>query len=131
MWNIGRLDYGELSNISAKDVKGENFAKRTEKCKILGIFLDKELGNLEDHGCPKVEVLVDKKLGLLEVPYQTQDHTSLCRAKGKNFGCMDYAAFRVANFVLCLVLSLYIQEKSSSYSIFFKFHFEKLILGNR
>ena len=42
--------------------------------------MDKEGENLEDHGCPKVQDLVGENLDLLELPIQTQDHTSLCRA---------------------------------------------------
>ena len=38
-------------------VKGECFAKGTEKCKILDNLLDKELEYLEDHGCRKVQGL--------------------------------------------------------------------------
>ena len=41
-------------------VKGEHFAKGTEKCKILGILKDKEVEKLEDHGCPKFKDLVDE-----------------------------------------------------------------------
>ena len=55
------MDYSELSIILARAVKGENFAKGTEKCKILGNLLDKEVENLEDHGCPKVQDLVDEE----------------------------------------------------------------------
>ena len=35
VWNSGSLDYNELSIISHRPVKGEYFAKGTEKCKIL------------------------------------------------------------------------------------------------
>ena len=59
--NSGRLDYSELSNILPRAVKGEYFAKGTEKCKIFGNLLDKELENLEHHGCPKVKEPVDEE----------------------------------------------------------------------
>ena len=50
VWNSGRLDYSELSNILPRAEKGELFAKGTEKCKILGNLLVKGVENLEDHG---------------------------------------------------------------------------------
>ena len=60
VWNRRRLDYSELSNILPRDVTGEYFEKGTEKCKILGNLLDRDVENLEDHGCPKVQDLVDE-----------------------------------------------------------------------
>ena len=36
VWNSGRLYHSELSNILPRALKGEYFAKRTEKCKIRG-----------------------------------------------------------------------------------------------
>ena len=62
VWNSGRLDNSELSNILPKAVKGKYFAKRTEKCKILSNLLDKVVENLEDHGCPKNQHAVDEEI---------------------------------------------------------------------
>ena len=61
VWISGRLDYSELSSILPRAVKGEYFAKRTEKCKILGNLLDKGVESLQDHGCPKFQELVDEE----------------------------------------------------------------------
>ena len=61
-WNSGRLDYSELSNILSRAVKGEQFAKGTAKWKIIGNLLDKDVEDLEDHGCPKVQDLVDEEV---------------------------------------------------------------------
>ena len=60
MWKNGRLDYSELSNTLPRAVKGELLAEEIEKCKILGILLDKEMENLGDHCCRKVEDLADE-----------------------------------------------------------------------
>ena len=81
MWNDGRLDYSGLAKLFPRALKDEYVAKGTEKCKILGSLLDKELEDLEDHGYPKVQDLVDEKM--IEFPTQTQDVTSLCGARGK------------------------------------------------
>ena len=61
VWNSGRLDYIEISNMLLRAVKAEHFAKGTKICEILGNLLDKEAENLEDHGCPKVQDLVDEE----------------------------------------------------------------------
>ena len=59
MWNQERLNYSDLRDFFPKNVKGEYFAESTEKCKIIGIYLNKEVENLEDYGCPKVRELAD------------------------------------------------------------------------
>ena len=61
VWNSGRLDYSELSNILPRVVKAVYVAKRTEKCKVLGNLLNKKPENLENHGCPKSQDLVDEE----------------------------------------------------------------------
>ena len=58
MWNNGRLGYSELSNILPRIVQGEKFAKRTENFKVFGNLLDREVENLDNHVCPKVQDLV-------------------------------------------------------------------------
>ena len=52
VWSSGRLDYSELSNHFPRALKGEYFAKGTEK--IIGTLVNKEVENLEDQGCPEV-----------------------------------------------------------------------------
>ena len=64
VWNSGRLDCSEHSNILPRAVKEEHFAKGTGKCKILGNLLVKEVKNLGDHGCPKVQDHVDEEIGI-------------------------------------------------------------------
>ena len=61
MWKSDCLDNSELPNILPKDTKPEYFAKGTEKSKILGNLMDKEVENLDDHGCPKIRDLVDPR----------------------------------------------------------------------
>ena len=60
MLNRGRLDYSELPNILPRDGEGEYFAKRVENCKIFASLTDEEVENLDNHGCPKVQDLVDE-----------------------------------------------------------------------
>ena len=78
------LDNSELPNFLLKVIKAECFAIEAEKCKILGNLMDKEVVNLDDHGCPKVRDIVHRNtwrnVELLESRISTQDPTSLCRA---------------------------------------------------
>ena len=75
-WNSGRLDYSDLSNILTTAVTGEYFAKRTVKCRFFGNLLDKEVENLEDHGCRKVEDLVDEEIWICS-SYPSRHKTTL------------------------------------------------------
>ena len=87
VWNRGRLDFRELSNILPTAVKGEYFAKGTEKFKILGSLLDEDVENLEDHGCPKVQELVDKKNWIcLSYPFTHNTTLHCAERKAKLFG---------------------------------------------
>ena len=41
VWNSGVFYYNELPNVLAIDVKSENIAKRTKKCKVFGNLMEK------------------------------------------------------------------------------------------
>ena len=43
LWNSGRLDYSELTQFLPGAVKNEYFANGTDKCKVFGNLLDKEV----------------------------------------------------------------------------------------
>ena len=53
--NSGSLDYNELQNVLPKSLRAEYFAKAKEKCKRLSNLMDKEVENLDDHGCLKIQ----------------------------------------------------------------------------
>ena len=88
MWNGGCLDYIVLPNILPRELQGEYHAKRTEKCKIIGQFLDKEVENLVDHGCSKTRVIVapeaDEEIWIRSsypIRHKTALHCAECKAK--------------------------------------------------
>ena len=46
-----------------------------EKCNILESLICKDVENLEDHGCPKVQDIFDKKSGFVRVTHSdTRPH---------------------------------------------------------
>ena len=80
------LDNSVLS-IFPRAVKGEYFAKGTEKCKILGILLVKEVDILEDHCCPKVQDLVDEEIWICSsYPFRHKATSHYAERKAKLFG---------------------------------------------
>ena len=87
VWNSRRLDYIQLSNNLPRAVKGEYIAKGTEKCKILGNLLDKEVKNLEVHGCLKIQDLVDKEVWICSsYPFRHKTTLHCAERKAKLFG---------------------------------------------
>ena len=87
VWNSGRLDCSELSNIFPRAVKDEYFSKRTKKSKTLGNLLDEEWEILEDHGCPKVQDLVEEEIWICSsYPFRHKTKLHCAERKAKLFG---------------------------------------------
>ena len=63
VWNSESSDYSGLPNDLPKDKKAEHLAKVTEKGKILGNLMDKEVLKLDDHCCPEVQEIIDPQAG--------------------------------------------------------------------
>ena len=76
VWYSGRLDYNELSNILLRNVKGEYFAKRTEKSNILAIYCIKMWKVWKITVVPKFKVSLMKKFGFARVTHSdTRPHS--------------------------------------------------------
>ena len=58
-WRSGALDYNDVTMIltSLKQYRAEFFAKGLEKCTMLSALLGKQVENLDDYGCPKIQEL--------------------------------------------------------------------------
>ena len=66
---------------------GECFAKGTEKCKIFGVLLDKEVKVLVDHGCHKVQAFIDEENWIcLIYPFRHKTTFHCAERKAKLFG---------------------------------------------
>ena len=79
VWSSGRLDNSELSKNLPRAAICEYFAKGIEKRKLLGNLLKKEVKNLEDHGCPEVQDLVDEEVWICS-SFPFRHKTTLHRA---------------------------------------------------
>ena len=87
VWNSELSDYSELANIHPRGVGDDNFAKGTEKCKIFGKLLDKEVENLEDHGGPKIQGLVHEEMWIcLSYPFYHKTTLHCAERKAYLFG---------------------------------------------
>ena len=61
-WSSGKLDYEKLfaAFYDKKVLNAEVFAKGLEKRRLLTNFLEQNVENLDDYGCPKFQDLVKK-----------------------------------------------------------------------
>ena len=60
LWSSGMLDYEKLFAVfyDIKIMNAELFAKGLEKCRLLTNLLGRNVENLDDYGCPKIQYLV-------------------------------------------------------------------------
>ena len=55
-WRSGALDYNVTTILtSLKQYRAEFFAKGLEKCTMLSALLGKQVENLDDYGCPRIQ----------------------------------------------------------------------------
>ena len=120
------LKYSGHPKILPTDINGENFAKGTEDCKILGSLMGKEMENLEDQDCAKVQDVVDEEKRIC-LSCSVGHKTTLPCAQGAQSTIgrqLDNASIIVAKFVLWNILSvptnLYL---SKWFNLFFKVHY--------
>ena len=59
-WSSGKLDYEKLFAVfyNIRLLNAEVFAKGLEKCRLLTNLLGRNVENLDDYGCPKIQDLV-------------------------------------------------------------------------
>ena len=84
---VNVLDYRELPKTLPVDVKDEYSARRPEICELPAIFLDKEVENLDDHGCSKVQDLFGKKKWICpRYPFRQKTTLQCSKCKAKLLG---------------------------------------------
>ena len=59
-WSSGKLAYDKLFAVfyNMKVMNAEVFAKGLEKCRLLTNLLGRNVKNMDDYGCPKIQDLV-------------------------------------------------------------------------
>lgn len=87
-WRSGELDYSQLKNIMvdiASRYRAEYFAKGLEKSSFLSMILGKNVENLDDYGCPKIQHLNTEWL-CTSYPYRHKTNLHCAERKAKAFG---------------------------------------------
>ena len=86
-WKSGSLDYSCTNTMLAelRQYRTEYFAKRLEKCNFLSTLLGKEVENLDDYGCPKIQHLNTDWL-CTNYPYRHKRNIHCAERKAKAFG---------------------------------------------
>ena len=83
-WSSGKLDYEKLFAVfyDIKVMNAEVFAKRLEKYRLLTNLLGRNVENLDDYGCPRIQDFVKTDSSWIEVE-------SLEFVRGVNFEFID------------------------------------------
>ena len=84
-WSSGKLDYRKLFAVfyHIRVKNAEMFAKRFEECRLLINLLGRNVENLDDYGCPKIQDLVKTDKLWICSSYYLRHKTRLHRAERK------------------------------------------------
>ena len=84
-WGSGKLDYEMLFAVfyDIRLMNAEVFAKRLEKCRLLTNLLWRNVENLDDYGCPKIQDLVKTDSSWICSSYPFRHKTRLHCAEKK------------------------------------------------
>ena len=93
-WRSGALDYNDVTKIltSLKQYRAEFFAKGLEKCTMLSALLGKQVENLDDYGCPKIQELNCDWL-CSSYPYRHRTTLHCAEKKAQIFGTWTLQLF--------------------------------------
>ena len=116
-------------------MNAEVFAKGIEKYKLLTGLLGKNVKDLNDYGCPKIQNLVGEgKANSLcicsryPLRHKTRLHCAESKAKSMENGLCNFCKFLYVFFVFVFITNLI---PSSQHNFFDSIHFQKLSLQNR
>ena len=81
----GKLDYEKLFAVfyDMRLLNAEVIAKRLEKCRLLTLLLGRNVENLDDYGCPKIQDLVKTDSSWICSSYLFRHKTRLHCAESK------------------------------------------------
>ena len=96
-WSSGKLEYEKLFAVfyDIKLMNAEVFAKGLEKCRLLTNLLVRNVENLDDFGCPKIQDLVktDSSCICSSYPFRHKTRLHCAERKAKVYG--DWAMQRL------------------------------------
>ena len=86
----GELDYEKLFAVfyDIKVMNAEEFAKGLEKCELLTNLLGRNVENLDDYGCPKIQDLVKRDSSWIcsNYPFRHKTRLHCAERKAKVYG---------------------------------------------
>ena len=116
-WKSGSLDYSRINTMLAelRQYRAEYFVKGLEKCKVLSTLLGKEVENLDDYGCPKIQHL-NTDWCALAIPTDTGQFYIVLSGKQKRLE-NGLCNISICKFIVCLCIThsyyfkLFVQPK--------------------
>ena len=89
-WSSGKLDYEKLFAVfyDIGVMNAEMFDKRLEECRLLTNLVGRNVENLDDYGCPKVQYLVktDSSWICSSYPFRQKTRFQCAERKAKVYG---------------------------------------------
>ena len=103
-WSSGKLDYEKLFAVSydIRLMNAEVFAKGLGKCRLLTNLLGRNVENLDDYGCPKIEDLVKTDSSWICSVTLSDTKQGFTVPRGKQ-RCMETGLCNICNFCTCLL----------------------------
>ena len=132
-WSSGKLEYEKLFAVfyDIKLLNAEVFAKGLEKCRLLTNLRGRNVENLDDSGCPKLQDLVktDSLWNCSSHPSDTKQGFTVPRVKQR---CTENGLCNVCKFLYVFLVFVFTTNSilSTRCDFFYCFHFEKLSLRN-
>ena len=90
VWSSGKLEYEKLFAVfyDIKVMNAEVFAKGLEKCRLLTNLLGRNVENLDDDGCPKIQdfVKTDSSWICPSYPFRHKTRLHCAESRAKVYG---------------------------------------------
>ena len=92
-WSTGKPHYEKVFAVfyDIKVMNAEVFAKGLEKCRLLTNLLGRNVENLDDYGCPKIQDLVKSDSSWICSSYPFRHKTRFHCAERKTYVCGEWA----------------------------------------
>ena len=133
-WSSGKLNSEKLFAVfyDIRVMIAEVFAKGLEKCRLLINLLGRNVENMDDYDCPKIQDLVktDSSWICSSYPFRYKTRLHCAERKAKVYGdwAMKYLYILYVFIIFVFTTNLIL---STRYDFFNSIHFEKVSLRNR
>ena len=124
-WSSGKLDYEKLFAVfyDIKVMNADLFAEGLGKCRLLANLLGRNVDNLDDYGCPKIQGLVNTDCSWIcssnSFRHKTRIHCAEKKAKVYGDWAMQHLQILYVFIVFVFTTNLILSTRHEFFSIVF------------